>query len=142
MTTKRGWSASVPVKDMLLVIGGSDSKTTEYISPADGASRPGPDLPSPRRMHCAVKLATGNVMVLGGESNKKSAIIFNPDTETFDQSLPTLRYGRWRFGCATFNSPMHQNREVVLAVGGYGQATTEVLDYSQPNEAWTESNYA
>ena len=36
------------------------------------------------------------------------------------------------FGCATFNSPMHDNREVVLAVGGYGQATAQVLDYSQP----------
>ena len=45
------------------------------------------------------------------------------------------------FGCATFNSPMHDNREVVLAVGGYDQATAQVLDYSQPNPAWTTSNY-
>ena len=37
------------------------------------------------------------------------------------------------FGCATFNSPMHDNRKVVLAVGGYEQATAQVLDYSQPN---------
>ena len=45
------------------------------------------------------------------------------------------------FGCATFNSPMHENREVVLAVGGYWEATAEVLDYTQPNPAWTESIY-
>ena len=45
------------------------------------------------------------------------------------------------FGCATFNSPMHDNREVVLAVGGSGTATAEVLDYTQTNPAWEESNY-
>merc|ERR1712008_136738 len=38
----------------------------------------------------------------------------------------------------TFNSPMHDNREVVLAVGGNQQATAEVLDYTQPNPEWRE----
>jgi len=42
-------------------------------------------------------------------------------------------------------------RPVVLAVGGEGQATAEVLDFTQPNSTWTEiaslptnrlSNYA
>ena len=50
-------------------------------------------------------------------------------------------FDRSSFGCATFNSPMHDNREVVLAVGGAGTTTAEVLDYTQPNPAWTESNY-
>ena len=36
---------------------------------------------------------------------------------------------------------MHDNREVVLAVGGSGTATAEVLDYTQTNPAWEESNY-
>ena len=46
------------------------------------------------------------------------------------------------FGCATFNSPMHDNREVVLAVGGY-----EASHCSSPRlfptqiPAWTTSNY-
>ena len=47
-------------------------------------------------------------------------------------ALPPLKFDRSSFGCATFNSPMHDNREVVLAVGGYEQATAQVLDYSQP----------
>ena len=62
-------------------------------------------------------------------------------TEEFDQSLPPLKFDRWDFGCAAFNSPMHDNREVVLAVGGWNQATAEVLDYTQTNPAWEESNY-
>ena len=115
--------------------------TSEYVSPDGDASQPGPDLPGPRYAHCAVKLANGHVMLLGGYPDRNSVIILHPDTEEVDQSLPSLIFDRERFGCATFNSPMHENREVVLAVGGSGQATAEVLDYSQPNPAWTTSNY-
>ena len=146
MSTKRYLSASVPVKGKLLVLGGWDDgynirATSEYVSPDGDASQPGPDLPGPRSFHCAVKLANGQVMLLGGYPDKKSAIIFHPDAEEFDLSLPPLIFERESFGCATFNSPMHDNREVVLAVGGQYEATAEVLDYSQPNPAWTESNY-
>ena len=145
MSTKRAYSASVPVKGKLLVLGGHDGDnrlaTSEYVSPDGDASQPGPDLPGPRSSHCAVKLGNGHVMLLGGYPDKKSVIILHSDTEDFNQSLPPLTFGRSSFGCATFNSPMHENREVVLAVGGNYQATAEVLDYSQPNPAWTTSNY-
>jgi hypothetical protein len=146
MTTKRSYSASVPVNGKLLVLGGYDGDrlaTTEYISPSGDASQPGPDLPAPRDEHCAVKLSNGQVMLLGGKpyENHKSAIIFHPETETFDQSLPPMLYDRYEFGCASFYSPLHDNREVVIAVGGFYQATAEILDYSQPNANWTESNY-
>jgi len=142
MSTKRWLSASVPVNGKLLVLGGWDSDnrlaTSEYVSPDGNASQPGPDLPGPRSGHCAVKLANGQVMLLGGRPDTKSVIIFHPDTEIFDQSLPPMTFDRERFGCAAFKSPLHDNREVVLAVGGYNQATAEVLDYTQPNPAWTE----
>ena len=100
------------------------------------------DLPGLRSGHCAVNLASGQVMLLGGLPDEKSVIIFHPDTEKFDQSLPPLTFDRRGAGCAAFKSPLHDNREVVLAVGGRGQATAEVLDYTQPNPAWTESNYS
>jgi hypothetical protein len=80
-------------------------------------------------------------MLLGGDPDYKSVIIFHPETEQFDQLLPPLIFGRLAAGCAAFKSPLHDNREVVLAVGGSGQATADVLDYTQPNPAWTESNY-
>jgi hypothetical protein len=145
MTTKRYVSASVPVNGKLLVLGGwgVDKRlaTTEYISPFGDASQPGPDLPAPRSQHCAISLSNGQVMLLGGFQDRKSAIIFHPESETFDQSLPPMLYDRNRFGCASFYSPLHNNREVVLAAGGWNQATAEILDYSQPNANWTESNY-
>ena len=146
MSTKRAGSASVPVKDKLLVLGGHDGDwndlaTSEYVSPDGDASQPGPDLPGPRSSHCAVKLSNGQVMLLGGWPDRKSAIVLHPDTEEFDQSLPPLNYNRRLAGCTSFNSPMHDNREVVLSVGGRYQATAEVLDYTQHNPLWTESNY-
>ena len=146
MATKRYDSASVPVNGKLLVLGGWDGDielaTSEYVSPDGNASHPGPDLPGPRRSHCAVKLANGHVMLLGGNPDRKSAIIFHPDTERFDQSLPPLTFDRYQAGCAAFKSPLHDNREVVLAVGGIRQATAEVLDYTQPNPQWRESKYS
>ena len=151
MSTNRAFTASVPVNGKLLVLGGYDDgdrdsfATSEYVSPDGDASQPGPDLPAPRDSHCAVKLSNGQVMLLGGDpdyTDSKSVIIFHPDTEKFDQSLPPLTFGRTNFGCAAFKSPLHDNREVALAVGGEGTATAEVLDYTQPNPAWTESNYA
>ena len=91
MSTKRAGSASVPVNGMLLVMGGQDGgnklATSEYVSPDDDASQPGPDLPGPRSQHCAVKLANGQVMLLGGFPDRKSVIILHPDAKTFDQSL-------------------------------------------------------
>ena len=147
MTTKRAYSASVPVNGMLLVMGGHDGDnrlaTTEYVSLDSNPSQPGPDLPAPRSNLCVVKLSNGQVILLGGypKENKKSAIIFHYDTKTFNQSLPSMTHERTNAGCASFNSPMHDNREVVLAVGGYGESTAEVLDYSQPNAKWNESNY-
>merc|ERR1711971_459818 len=142
MSTNRRRSASVPVKGKLLVLGGWDGDnrlaTSEYVSPDGDASQPGPNLPGPRSSHCAVKLSNGQVMLLGGVPNSKSVIIFHPDTETFDQTLPPLTFIREDAGCATFKSPLHDNREVVLAVGGWNEATAEVLDYTQPNPAWTE----
>ena len=114
----------------------------EYVSPNGDASTPGPDLPSARAGHCAVKLSTGKVMLLGGGyygKVGKSDIIFDPDT--FNISLPSLTTHRLNFGCAVFKSAMHDNREVVLAVGGLFRATAEVLDYTQPNAEWTQSNY-
>ena len=146
MSTKRSSSASVPVNGKLLVLGGRDGDnrlaTSEYVSPDGDASQPGPDLPAPRDSHCAVKLANGQVMFLGGDPDEKSVIIFHPDTEKFDQSLPPLIFNRDGASCAAFKSPLHDNREVVLAAGGAETATAEVLDYTQPNPAWTESNYS
>ena len=146
MTTIRVFSASVPLNGKLWVTGGDQNglPSTEYVSPNGDESQPGPDLPSARAGHCAVKLSTGKVMLLGGgygAKNGKSVIIFDPETKTFDLSLPSLKTNRFNFGCAVFKSAMHDNREVVLAVGGLFRVSAEIWDYTQLNAEWTSSNY-
>ena len=106
MTTKRTFSASVPLNGKLWVTGGDQNElpSTEYVSPNGDASTPGPDLPSARAGHCAVKLSIGQAMLLGGDyggNNGKKVIIFDPDTETFNVSLPSLKTDRYNFGCAS-----------------------------------------
>ena len=147
MMDKRVHSASVVINGSLFVMGGfrghslGAQSSTEYVSPDGYASQPGPELPSARYGHCAVKLSTGQVMLLGGHLESKSVVTFDHHTETFNTSLPPLKFDREHCGCAVFNSAMHENREVVLAVGGPKQATAEVWDYTQPNAEWIESNY-
>ena len=145
MNTNRLYSASVMLNGTLFVMGGFGGlSSTEYVSPDGDASRPGPDLPNPRAEHCAVKLSTGQVMLVGGYGGyggSGMATMFDPDTETFDTLLPSLSADLRNGGCAVFHSAMHDNREVVLAAGGNREATCLVLDYTQPNATWTKSNY-
>ena len=146
MTAKRSTSASVQLKNQLFVMGGfiGDNKalsSTEYISPIKFLSKPGPDLPSTQYRHCAVRLKSGKVMIIGGlpAENAKTVTVFDPDENTFDQSLPSMIHQRWNFGCAVFNSAMHENRSIILAAGGLNLETAEVYDYTQPNATWIES---
>ena len=71
MTTTRRYSTSVPVNGKLLIMGGQDEDcnklfSTEYISPNGDAPQPGPNFPSPRSGHCAVKLSNGKIILIGG----------------------------------------------------------------------------
>ena len=84
---------------------------------------------------------TGKVMIIGGNRNEteQSVVTYDPAAKKFDHSLPSLNEERIGLGCAVFKSILHDNREVVLAVGGYGLATAEVYDYTQSNATWTMS---
>ena len=72
-------------------------------------------------------------------------MFFNPEDNTFAPG-PSLLFGRLRCGCALFQSPLHDNRPVVLAAGGDATyfrnpdavGTAEVLDYTNTNE-WQQS---
>jgi len=70
--------------------------------------------------------------------NSKSVLIFDNDANLFNTSVPSLIHDRYNAGCAVFKSAAHDLRPIVLAVGGRGQATAEVLDYTQPNSEWTK----
>ena len=102
-----------------------------------------------------VTLPSGKVMIIGGYSknpNFKSVIVFDPSNNTFNKSLPSYDVHEIYFaGCVVFNSPMHNFRPIVLAVGEYDptpekekpwegyQAKAKLLDFTQHNSTWIDS---
>ena len=125
---------------------GGNGRSTEYIS-SNGDVSLGPDLPSPRSGHCMVSLPSGKVMIMGGRDNGenlKSVIIFDPNTNLFDTSVPSLIKERNDFACVVFNSQLHEMRSIVIAIGGGSDeassyVTAEIYDFTYPGSSWIES---
>ena len=143
MNSKKRNVAAVEVNNKLFVAGGWNGddrlSSTEFIS-SEGMVTAGPDLPSPRSRHCMTKLPSGRIVIIGGypSSVGKSVIEFDPITNSFNE-LPSLSTERYDLACAVFKSPFHNERLVLLAAGGYYEATAELLDYTQTNAKWTQS---
>ena len=51
---------------------------------------------------------------------------------------PSVTYNKYHAACTLFHSDLHNGRPVVLAAGGYQQATAEVYDYTNSNQ-WETS---
>ena len=118
---------------------GIELDSTEIIN-SNGSVTAGISLPYPVRLHCVVTLNDGRVMILGGypASNKRKVLIFNSTSGTFSDA-PDMLYTRGYHGCASFNSPLHNHREVVLAAGGDERDQVELLDYQTEGSTWQES---
>ena len=141
MTSERNRFASAEVNGSLFVVAGSYHSTTEYIT-KNGIVSAGPNLPYPLQGHCMVKLPSGKLMIMGGTAyydRLNNVFTLNPHDNSSDTSVPSMIYARQRAGCAIFNSPAHDLRPVVLAVGGMDLATAEVFDYTKPSSKWTKS---
>ena len=79
-------------------------------------------------------------MILGGYSDTKSVITYDPTTSTYT-SGPDMLNGHQNFGCAHFNSDAHFGRPVVLAAGDWnGSNKAEILDYTGTGQ-WTSSKF-
>ena len=101
----------------------------------------GISLPYPVSSHCVVTLNDGRVMILGGydgSSLLRKVLIFNSTSGTFSDA-PDMLYYRDNHACASFNSPLHDHREVVLAAGGSRRDQVELLDYQTEGSNWEES---
>ena len=151
MHTERFAHTSVIHKNALWVTGGSHErrralKSTDFIF-LNGTVKKGQDLPEGRWGHCMVDLRDGRFMIIGGVNKErgieKTVLIYNSSNASFTYG-PSSREVRYHHACTLFQSPKHNQRWVVLVVGGEEKrevATSEVLDFTAPNAVWEECKY-
>ena len=75
----------------------------------------------------------------GSGTTQKTTLFYDPTSDTFEAGQNTL-FDRTEAGCALFTSPLHGDRPIVLIVGGLGQYTAEILDYTI-TDTWEQSKF-
>ena len=114
--------------------------STEIIA-LDGTVTTGPKLPNARSGHSMVAINGDEFMILGSwfpSDQYRNTMMYNANSNTFSNG-PDMIYDRQFATCSTFQSKLHNDRQVVLCAGGSGdQGTAELLDVSQDNAMWTE----
>ena len=118
MTEIRSDTASVVVQDTMYIFGGVGNG---YLSSAEkidvnGVATPIADMPNQRYGHSAVPLPSGKILIMGGEPtvNHKSTMVYDPATDSYDDTLPDMNSARRNFGCTIFNSQNHDGITVAL----------------------------
>ena len=133
--------ASVSVPEGVWFTGGYDGEnwmnTTEIVY-KNGTVVQGPQLPTVKADHCMVDLQDGRYMFIGGWPERKEVLIFDWDTKTFSRG-PSIIKNRRYHGCTLFHSPLHENRPVVVTMGGFDERSSEILDFTNPDAVWQQS---
>ena len=84
-------------------------------------------------------------LILGSDkwthNDANTVLFYDPVVNDFLEGPPMNRE-HTEGACTLFNSPMNENRPVVLALGGcHSGLTAEILDYSIVGAVWEYSKY-
>ena len=109
MSTPRTHLTATPLANgRILVV--SDS-TAELFDPTTDTWSPAGTLSQPRRLHVAVRLADGRVVVAGGGQYSATAELYDPTTETFS-ATGSMTEARMRHSATILSDG------IVLVAGG------------------------
>ena len=92
--SRRRWHSSAQHEDRILLIGGGDSSSTEWISTNGGESQPGPWIVRHGEDHCTIQVSSDLIVVTGGLSTWDYVTKYQltgDATETVMTSLITRR---------------------------------------------------
>ena len=145
LVTGRGFFGAGIFRGALWVTGGRNSGNTKLdsteIIALNGTVSSGTNLPNGRHGHSMVVLNDDEFMILGAADPSnlyKNTMTFNANSGTFTDG-PSMIYNRRDASCSMFQSKFHNDRQVVLCVGGISDSgTAELLDFSQENAQWVE----
>ena len=97
-----------------------DLSSTEIVSPFEGTSRRGIELPVTVNSHCMVKYNSTHVFLIGGYQNggtSKKTWIFNPTKNYEYVEGPELNEERYWHSCGKFFSK-DEGKEFIIVAGG------------------------
>ena len=101
----------------------------------NGTNSYGMLLPDHFSSHCMVALEDGRMVITGGLPSFKTGRKIWILNDTWIPG-PDMIHKRYNHACATFRSPLHDNREVVLVAGGTNRDEVELLDFQ--TNIWEE----
>jgi len=130
----RRYHSAVGLREKLLLIGGYDSRSTEFI-PVDGSgASPGPFTVRHGRDHCTMKISEDVIVVTGGRGTPDRVTEYQL-TDGRETALTRLTEGRGYHACGVYQDADGQqvSEEVLLVTGGsYSNflSSTEIATYT------------
>merc|ERR1719341_2451040 len=114
-TASRTLHSSAAREDAVLLIGGDDSYSTEWI-PVDGsAAKPGPFTVRHGEHHCTIQLSDDIIVVTGGWQTEAFVTEYHLEDGTETALIP-LGQPRWGHACGVYLDA--DDQEVLIITGG------------------------
>ena len=107
-TATRRFHSSATTEDAVLLIGGDNSNSTEWI-PVNGSSAlPGPFTVRHGNSHCSIQISEDIIVVTGGRFTDNYATQYRL-TDGSETPLTSLGQGRWDHACGVYRDPGGQH---------------------------------
>ena len=112
--SRRRYHSSAQSKEKILLIGGWDSRSTEWI-PVDGSpSQPGPFDVRHEYRHCTIQLSADLIVVTGGYETFDFVTEYQLTGNGNETPLTSMRQGRLGHACAVYQDVAGQQVIIVL----------------------------
>jgi hypothetical protein len=137
----RKYHSSAVNENRLLLIGGSVSRSTEWISVDGSPSQPGPFHVRQGAYHCTIQLSSDMILVTGGYDTFDLVTSYQLTGNGDETPLTPMNQGRFYHACGVYQDAGGQ--QVLLVSGGWGGSSslssTEVAVYSSGSQLeWRE----
>ena len=107
-TVKRQFHSSATKENAILLIGGSESNTTEWI-PVDGSpAQPGPFSVRHGEGHCTIQLSDNTLVVTGGAGTSMDFVTEYHLLDASETTLTPLGNRRYYHACAVYQDADNQ----------------------------------
>ena len=123
-STRTYHSSAVSSDDRILLIGGSVSRSTEWISVDGSPSQPGPFDVRHGQRHCTIQVSSDLVVLTGGYETLEYVTNYDLTGKSAETTLARLKQGRYDHACGVYQGAGGQQvricNRLILMVSQYG----------------------